>query len=285
MAPTATTRGKQATACTPTLFLAFELGVPTWQLGGTTGAAPRPRERHVPAGDGHTVLEERRRAQSRLGLPEEARGVSGDAAGREGFGLHRCLRSQGVENAVVDSASIAVHRRYRRATTDRLDVPKVLTRRRRHTAGAQKVWSVVRVPSGVADDRRPRHRELLTPQRARTRVLHRSTGLLAGYGMRRAVQGDGATPRDAGRPWDGTPLPSAWCARLKRAWQKVQGLTEQSGSLAAARRAAWRPSAERVLEQGRQWATLRGLGVKSAGLLVRAFFAWRAWQTPKQVGA
>jgi transposase len=106
--------------------------------------------------------------------------VSGDAAGREGFGLHRFLRSQGVENAVVDAASIAVPRRYRRATTDRLAVPKVLPRRRRHTAGAQQVWRVVRVPSGGDEDRRPRHRALLTTQRARTRVLHRSTGLLAG---------------------------------------------------------------------------------------------------------
>jgi hypothetical protein len=103
--------------------------------------------------------------------------------------------------------------------------------------------------------------------------------------MRRAVQGDGATPRDEVRPWDGTPRPAAWCARLKRAWQKVQGLTEQSGSLAAARRAAWRTSAERVLAQGRQGATLRGLGVQRAGLLVRALFAWRAWQTPQQGGA
>jgi hypothetical protein len=55
MAPTATTRVDQETAFTPTLFLAFALGVNTWKLGCTTGAAPRPRERHVPAGDCQTV--------------------------------------------------------------------------------------------------------------------------------------------------------------------------------------------------------------------------------------
>jgi hypothetical protein len=70
MATTATTHINQETAFTPTLFLAFELGVNKWKLGFTTGAAQRPRERQVPAGDCHTVLEEIRRAKNRFGLPE-----------------------------------------------------------------------------------------------------------------------------------------------------------------------------------------------------------------------
>jgi hypothetical protein len=67
MATAATTCLEQETACTPTLFLAFELGVNKWKRGFTTGAAQRPRERQVPAGDCQTVLEERRRAKNRLG--------------------------------------------------------------------------------------------------------------------------------------------------------------------------------------------------------------------------
>jgi transposase len=149
MATTATTRVQQETACPPTLFLAFELGVNKWKLGFTTGAAQRPRERQVPAGDCPTVLEEIRRAKSRFGLPEEARVVSCYEAGRDGFWLHRFLVSQGVDNVVVDSASIEVNRRYRRAKTDRLDVHKLLTMLLRHVAGEKKVWSVVRVPSGA----------------------------------------------------------------------------------------------------------------------------------------
>ena len=89
MATTATTRGNQETAFTPTLVLEFALGVNTWKLGFTTGAAQRPRERQVPAGDCQTVLEEIRRAKSRFGLPEEARVVRGYEAGRDGLGLHR----------------------------------------------------------------------------------------------------------------------------------------------------------------------------------------------------
>jgi hypothetical protein len=105
-------------------------------------------------GDCQTVLEEIRRATSRFGLPEAARVVSCYEAGRDGFWLHRFFVSQGVENAVVDSASLEVNRRYRRAKTDRLDVHKLLTMLLRHAAGEKKVWSVVRVPSVVDEDRR-----------------------------------------------------------------------------------------------------------------------------------
>ena len=198
----------------------------------------------------------------------------------------RCfLLSQGVENSVVDSASIEVNRRYRRAKTDRLDVHKLLTMLLRHTAGEKKVWSVVRVPSVVDADRRQRHRALLTTKRDRPRVINRIKGWLAGYGMRMALQGDVETQLDEVHQWDGTPLPTALRARLKREWQKVQGLTEQIGSLEAERRAELRTSEERALEQVRQLATLRGIGINSAWLFVMEFFAWRDVQTPKQVGA
>jgi transposase len=180
MATTATIRIEQETACPPTLLLALELGVNKGQLGCPTDVAQRPRERQVPAGDGQRVLEEIRRGKSRVGLPEEARVVRGYEAGRDGFWLHRFLGSQGVENAVVDSASIEVHSRYRRAKTDRLDVHKLRTMLLRQAAGETKVWSVVRVPSVAAEDRRQLHRALLTTKRERTRVLNRIKGLRAG---------------------------------------------------------------------------------------------------------
>jgi len=103
--------------------------------------------------------------------------------------------------------------------------------------------------------------------------------------MRMAWPGDVETEREESRQWDGTPLPAALRARLKRAWQKVQQLTEPIGSLEAERRAGLRTREERVMEQVRQFAPLRGMGVKSAWRLVREFFAWRDFQTPKQVGA
>ena len=170
-------RIEQDTLPQPTLFLAFELGQDTWKLGFTIGMAQPPRERTIPAGALETLQQEITRAKQRFGLPEDARVVSCYEAGRDGFWLHRALVAHGVQNHVIDSASIAVNRRQRRAKTDRLDVRKLLTMLLRHSAGEQKVWSVVRVPSVEEEDRRQLHRELTTAKQDRTRVINCIQGL------------------------------------------------------------------------------------------------------------
>ena len=80
-----------------TLFLAFALSLNTWKLGFTTGSAQRPRERSVPARDLAAVQQEIMRAKQRFGLPEDVQVVSCDAAGRDGFWLHRWFVAQGGE--------------------------------------------------------------------------------------------------------------------------------------------------------------------------------------------
>ena len=174
----------------PTLFLAFELGQDKWKLGFTIGMAQPPRARMIPAGALDTLQQEIARAQQRFGLSEDARVVSCYEAGRDGFWLHRALVAHGVTNPVIDSASIEVNRRQRRAKTDRLDVRKLLTMLLRPMAGERKVWSGVHVPSVEEEDRRQLHRELLTAKQARTRVINRLKGLLAGHGVQLTLQGD-----------------------------------------------------------------------------------------------
>src|SRR5215471_6011564 len=135
MATPVRTRSEQAIPSQPTLFLAFELGKNTWKLGFTIGMAQQPRERTIPAGDVARLQQEITRAKQRFGLPEDARVMSCYEAGRDGFWLHRYLVAHGVHNHVIDSASIEVNRRQRRAKTDRLDVRKLLTMLLRHSAG------------------------------------------------------------------------------------------------------------------------------------------------------
>src|SRR5499427_2899246 len=135
MATPTTSRIAQDTLPQPTLYLAFELGKNTWKLGFTIGVAQQPRERTIPAGALDTLQQELARAKQRFGLPEDARVVSCYEAGRDGFWLHRALVAHGVTNHVIDSASIEVNRRQRRAKTDRLDVRKLLTMLLRHSAG------------------------------------------------------------------------------------------------------------------------------------------------------
>jgi transposase len=285
MATSATSCIEQATLPQPTLYLAFELGQNSWKLGFTIGVAQQPRERMIPSGDVERLQQEIARAKQRFSLPEEAHVVSCYEAGRDGFWLHRSLVAHGVQNHVIDSASIEVNRRQRRAKTDRLDVRKLLTMLLRHSTGEKKVWSVVRVPSVDEEDRRQLHRELTTAKQDRTRVINRIKGLLAGHGVQLTLQGDVDAQLDQVHQWDGSPLPSALRTRLKRAWQQVGFLTAHIQTLEAERRALLRRREDPVIDQVRQLFTLRGIGVKSAWLYVMEFFAWRDFQTPKQVGA
>src|SRR3990172_8052379 len=118
MATTAATRAFQSTVSTPVLHLAFELGQARWKLGFTTGLGQRPRERTIAARDLEALEREISRAKARFALAPEAVVVSCYEAGRDGFWLHRYLESRGVVSQVVDSASIEVNRRRRRAKSD-----------------------------------------------------------------------------------------------------------------------------------------------------------------------
>src|SRR5262249_38664427 len=143
----------------PTLLVAFELGLQSWKLGFATNFTERPRLRETTGGDGQAVVREIAEAKCALHLPPETPVISCYEAGRDGFWLHRFLRSHGIHNLVGDSASIEVERRARHAKTDRIDVGKLLKLLLRHVAGEPGVWHVVHVPSAADEDARALHSE------------------------------------------------------------------------------------------------------------------------------
>jgi transposase len=98
--------------------------------------------------------------------------VSCYEAGREGFWLHRFLQAQGLSNHVVDSSTIEVNRRKRRAKSDALRVRKLLRMLMRYHYGERQVWRVVNAPSVEAEDQRHLHRELETLKQERARTAH-----------------------------------------------------------------------------------------------------------------
>jgi len=64
-------------------------------------------------------------------------------AGRDGFWIHRYLLHKGIDNLVVDSSSIEVSRRKRRAKSDRLDAGNLLRLLMRYHGNERQVWKVV----------------------------------------------------------------------------------------------------------------------------------------------
>lgn len=285
-AATRPSRRDDFTGPIPTLSVAFELGNREWKLGFTTGFGQPPRERTIAARDMPALATEIAEAKRRFALPVSARVLSCYEAGRDGFWLHRALTQQAVENLVVDSASIEVNRRARRAKSDRLDVRKLLTMLLRYDAGERRVWSVVHVPTPVEEDRRQLHRELTRTKRDRARVTNRIKGLLASQGVPLATLQDLPTQLPTVRLWDGTPLLPGLVARLDREWAKVTMLTAQMRTLQAARRALLRTAAaDPAVAQVRQLLALRAIGPESAWLYVMEFFSWRQFHNRREIGA
>jgi transposase len=269
----------------PTVYLAFDLGNREWTLGFTTGFGQPPRERTIAARDLAALAAELTLAKRRFALPAEAPVRSCYEAGRDGFWLHRALAAQGVANVVVDSASIEINRRARRAKSDRLDVRKLLTMLLRYAAGERRVWHVVHVPTPAEEDRRQLHRELLTTKRDRTRLTNRIKGLLAGQGVVLATLQDLAARLPVLRTWDGAPLAPALGTRLEREWAKVEALRAQIRALEAARRDLLRTATDPAVAQVRQLLALRAIGPASAWLYVMEFFSWRQFANRREVGA
>jgi transposase len=270
----------------PVLHLAFELGWTHWKLAFTIGHAQKPRQRTITARDLAALEQEIAKAKKRFQLAEATAVVSCYEAGRDGFWLHRYLMARGVANVVVDSASIEVKRRKRRAKSDRLDANKLVQMLLRYHAGENKVWSVVRVPSVTDEDQRHLHRELQELKDDQTRHVNRIKGLLASQGLALAAINDELPVAVAdARLWDGTSLGAELQGRLLREYQRWQFVHDQVLERTRERRRRILCDETAHVDMVRRLLGLAGIGVNGAWLLVYEFFAWRKLQNRKQVGA
>ena len=102
------------------LNLGIELSRKKWKLGFSDGKASRARVVTIAAQDWEAFGREIEKARRHFRLEAKAAVRSCYEAGREGFWVHRALEHKGIENLVVDAASIDVKRR-KRAKTDRKD--------------------------------------------------------------------------------------------------------------------------------------------------------------------
>ena len=261
------------------LYMAFELGEKNWKLALSDGARS-PSHYTVTAGDTAAVLECIAKAKARCELAQEASVHSCYEAGRDGFWLHRWLIEQGIDNIVVDSASIEVNRRARRAKTDRLDGDKLLAMLIRYHAGERRVWSVVRVPTPEQEDARRAHRELGRLGRERTAHINRIRALLVLQNLRVKYVG--------GRLWQrwwsghaGQLLPGVR-AEIERESARLSLVQEQIHTMEAEQRQAVAADAE---PQVVRLAQLRAIGIGSGWVLVKELFGWRRFHNRREVAA
>jgi transposase len=204
-------------------------------------------------------------------------------AGRDGFWPHRFLTACGVTDLVVDSSSIEVPRRARRAKTDRLDGEKLLRLLLRHWGGERKMWQVVHVPSREAEDARQASRGLTTLQAERTRYRNRIRGLLALHGVWR-VRLDAQLPTRLATltDWQGVGLPAGVVARILATFRLLQAVDAECVQARRLERQPLRPPVAVTCAQ--RLARVRGVAARGATVLADELYG-RGLQNRRQVGA
>jgi len=268
------------------LYLAFELSRKKWKLGFSDGKKAQIRQVTIEAGDLEACRKEIGKAKQRLGMQESAKVRSCYEAGREGFWLHRALVEMGIENIVVDAASIEVNRRQRRAKTDRMDVEKLVRQLVRYWRGEQDVWRVVRVPTPEDEDRRQLHRslEVLKEERKRHRV--RIQSLLYTQGIAVEVGARLLKQLDTWRCWNQEPIPPAMRRRIEDEYHRLQLVEAQIGEMKKTQREQLQAAVpEAVIQKVAKLQRLISIGLGSSWVFVMELFGWRTFRNRRELAA
>jgi len=259
------------------LYMALELSASKWRIALADGK--RAGSQHtVSAGDKEALLRVIDKAKQRCGMSGAVRVMSCYEAGRDGFWLHRWLLEQGVENVVVDSSSIEVNRRARRAKTDGLDAAKLYEMLVRFAGGDKRVWRVLRVPSVEQEDARRVHRELERLKRERNAHANRISSLAVLHNVR--------LERVGGRGWSERlaqlkgQLPGALWAEIERESAREKLVRAQILALEKSRQEQLKAMPEGPLLA---LLKLRGIGLQSAWVLTHELFGWRRFDNRRQL--
>jgi len=264
------------------LYLAFELSHKNWKLGFTDGRSVRARIRTIEARDFQALQRENEQAKRHFGLAESAATFSCYEAGREGFWIHRALQEKGIENVVVDSASIDVKRR-KRAKTDRLDAESLVRKLVRYRRGEHDVWSVVRVPSPEAEDARQMHREIGVLQQEEQQHRMRIQSLLYTQGIVLPVNVKLMRDLDELRCWNGQPLAPDLRERMRREYARYQKAHHDLKALRRQQHERLKQQQTPALERIQLLQKLCGIALTSSWVFVMEIFGWRKFANRREL--
>ena len=267
------------------MYIAFELSNTTWKLVFCDGN--KTRNVTVKARELGQLKKEIDKARKRFGLEGDIQLKSCYEAGRDGFWIHRYLLSKGIDNLVVDSSSIEVNRRKRRAKSDRLDAGNLLRLLMRYHGGERQVWKVVTVPSVEEEDARNLHRDLEALNRERTLHRNRIKAFLIQQGIevRNPSRKNFLKILAVLQTWDGHELPADMKARVVREYMRLQMVEDHIKFLKKERKQKVDSRETASLRQVAQLMKLNGIGANSSWVFVMEFFSWRKFRNRREVGA
>lgn len=266
------------------LYMAMELSHSKWHLAFGDGCQRRLVV--IAARDRVALAAEIKKAKERFKLAADAPVYSCYEAGRDGFWIDRYLEEQGIKNQVVDSSSIDVNRKQRRAKTDRLDAEKLLKKLILYRRGDEKL-SVARVPSQEAEDRRRVHREREALKKERIRHTNRIKSLLNLHGIayQEKRRKDWKSYLEEARDWKGEALPRHQKEELHRIVERLELTEKQLKAVEKQMQEELETSQEPVFDRIRQLMQVKGLGDIGSWILVMEWLGWREFSNRREVGA
>ncbi len=263
------------------LYIALELSNTKWKIAFGNGF--KIRLKSIVARDLKQFELELQSSRKQFGMAADIPIYCCYEAGRDGFWIHRYLCNLGIGNLVVDSSSIEVNRRYRRAKTDRLDAGKLLTMLIRYINGETKLWSVLHVPEKEDEDARRLHRETARLKKERTAHTNRIKSLLALHGILLGIGKSFLEDIEKVVLWNGEPLASNIKEEMIREYRRYDLIQQQLQALEKETKEILKQeskSSKKVLSL----QNLKGIGPVSSWDLVHEF-GWRPFNKAKEVGA
>jgi len=270
------------TELSPMLYMALELSNSKWVIAFGTGV--KIRKVSIEAMDTERLFQEIELAKEKFKLPSSCKVVSCYEAGRDGFWIHRLLEREGIDNLVVDSSSIKVNRKARKAKSDNLDALALLKQLITHMKGEDKL-QVARIPSEEEEDRRRMHRERGRLKKERASHTNRIKSLLNLHGIKFAGTKDWTTYIELVCDWKGAPLLRHQKEELLREVKRLDEVSKQLKELESSMEELLKNSSEKVYKQVMQLKQLKGIGDVSSWTLIMEWFGWRRFNNRREVGA
>jgi transposase len=263
-----------------TLVLSIEVSNKSWVLAGQVPGLPHTKAKRTinPEAEALSAAIAGYRARAAAVGRSIERVIAVYEAGWSGFWLARWLMSHGVEVYVIQPSSVPVDRRMRRAKSDGIDAELLLRTLLAWLRGEPRVCSMVPIPDEADEDARRGVRERAELISERVGLVNQITAVLATLG----VSDYNPLLRNRHRRLAelrtglGKPLPLNAHAKIVRLLARLELILAQVAVLEHERDAVMEADAsDQASKMIQQLASLRGIGVQSATVLVREAFVRR----------
>lgn len=272
-----------------TLILAIELSNNSWVLAAQIPGLPGVKAKRCiePTPEALMAAIDGYRVRAKKTGRSVNRVIAVYEAGWSGFWLVRWLAKYDIETHVIQPSSVPVDRRARRAKSDGIDAELLLRTLLAWLRGEPRVCSMVPIPAEADEDARRRVRERAELVTERVGLVNRIGAILAtlGTGEYNPLRRDRRQRLDELRTALGDLLPTHARAKIVRMLDRLELLLIQITELEQSRDAVLEDeSPDRAAGMIQQLATLRGIGVQSATVLVREGFV-RKFANGKALGS